>query len=218
MKETGIIFSSFSSDMVRAILEGRKTQTRRTRGLEKINGDPDRWLKAIPVSHTNLWRFEGKDGDLLIVKCPFGQVGDRLWVKETWALRKDSQQTMTKSEYERISAALDLPKINIKWKSPLFMPRSESRIILPITGIRAERLWQTTEEDAKAEGVTTLPWWDGEHTLSQESVTSPNFPSCYRNGFANLWDSLNAKRGYPWESNPWVWRIEFNTLTGPVKV
>ena len=162
VKERPIIFST---DMVRAILEGKKTQTRRV-------------MKPQPITefyaNTPLTKF-----------CPYGQVGDRLWVRETW------QQIKAGIAYKASWDAVP----EWKWRSPIFMPRWASRITLEIIGIRVERLQEIThspfDNDCHAEGF--------------------NNPSdlCL-NDFMRYWDLLNAKRGYGWETNPWVWIIEFN--------
>ena len=214
MKETGIIMSG---DHPGKILDGTKTMTRRTYGLEKINENPDHWIKAAPVSHTNLWRFESKDGELLIVKCPYGKVGDLLWVREAYAVRTDGvDQILYKDQYERIAELLDLPKFCKEYGFPLPMPRfkpsihmfrKDSRLQMLTSSLRPERLQEITEEDAKAEGVPGI-------------ATHKPYPRQYRDSFEAIWDSLNAKRGYPWGPNPWVWVIEWlkyspkNNLTG----
>jgi len=210
MKETGIIMSgSHPVD----ILEGRKTQTRRV-----IKGLPN-WVNAVSIilAPQGLFGFGEIKGEVKgrwfrdSFKCPYGQVGDRLWVKETFALRNDGKQVLHKAGYEDIVKALDLqkfikerglPALNIKWTSPLFMSRCDSRITLEITGLRVERLQEITEEDAEAEGEGWSGVGDGE-----------NYDVCSAiENYAHLWDSLNAKRGYGWEKNPWVWVIEFKIL------
>lgn len=100
-------------------------------------------------------------------------------------------------------------------RTPLFLPVWAARKYQKVLSVRAERLQEITEEDAKKEGASTFPWWDGEHTLSKEPVIAPNFPSCYLNGFAKLWDSINSKRGYSWKSNPWLFRYEMQLVEKP---
>lgn len=150
MKETGIIMSgSHPKD----ILEGRKTMTRRTWGLEAINKDPDDW-ELLP-SDSAYPQFGKKSTlDIKLIKCPYGQVGDRLWVRETFAVRTDGiDQILYKADYEAVVKLLDLPEFNIKWKPSIHMFKKDSRITREIIEIKAERLQKITEEDAIAEGV-----------------------------------------------------------------
>ena len=202
MKERPIIFST---EMVRAILEGRKTQTRRV-----IKPQPTKglligcyWEDGKP--ETAEWCLADKYGDPIDAKplnCPYGPVGDRLWVKETFQTLGSKKNTV----YRATGGAELTWNINgtthretlKKWRSPLFMPRWASRITLEITGLRVERLQDITEEDAVIEGLPPR---------EQTGFDTAR----YR--YHILWDSLNAKRGYAWESNPWVWVIEFKRLS-----
>jgi hypothetical protein len=190
MKETGIIMSG---DHPRLILNGLKTMTRRTWGLGKINKDPDAWM-LVAVFQDGLARFGKRDGSQeLTVKCPSGGYGDRLWVRETWA--EQGGDIYYKSDWGN-TKPVNMVYNNIRWRSPFFMPRWVSRILLEITELRAERLQEITEEDAIAEGCP-----------SREET---GFDTA-RYRFHILWDSLNAKR-YPWALNPWVWVFAFNWL------
>ena len=188
----------FSAPMVRAILEGRKTMTRRVVKPQPIwVGDP-----CVP--------FKTPDADPKgIIRCPYGQPGDRLWVRETWSAClpmvnysaggaryfPDDHQS-----YNELVRLYDTQRGN--WRPSIFMPRWASRITLEVVGARVERLLEITESDAKSEGIdlkgfrsTTEGIAGREHTIE----------------FAGLWDSINGKK-HPWESNPWVWVIEFNKL------
>ena len=178
MKQTPILFSA---PMVRAILEGCKTQTRRV-------------INAKRAGH-----------------CPYGAPGDRLWVRETWA---------TVATYDHLKPSL-IPKGDAlwpvvyyaaypeaaAWHSPnrgrvrpsIFMPRWASRITLEITGIRVERVQSIKTSDIVAEGVSP----------DESYLGSANR---YRHPFVELWDSINYKRGYGWDQNPWVWVISFSLL------
>jgi len=189
MKERPIIFSS---EMVRAILDGKKTQTRRVI-KSQINcnrvyhAEQDRWL---------FYDISNDSYDLeLDIKCPYGKPGDKLWCKETFV------RQYTGFDYGIIYKA-DGIKISedMKWSPSIYMPRWASRIILEITGIRVERIQDITEEDAKAEGCEIG------HGLTDDS------PFFAREAFQKLWDSINAKRGYGWYENPWVWVIEFKVI------
>lgn len=160
IKERPIIFSGA---MIRALLEGRKTQTRR-------------------VVRTT-YRIEQ-------VKCPYGKPGDRLWVRETWAGGIPGCESQGGYSYKADHITGNDGPFEIKWRSPIYMPRNASRITLQVADIRVERLQSITEQDAIAEGLKESPV----------------------NAFHALWDSIHADGKYPWDSNPWVWVIEFNVL------
>lgn len=189
MKERPIIFTS---EMVQAILDGRKTQTRRV-----IKNSSQVIMRGL---------FKKAWEDI----CPYGQRGDRLWVKEAWWIPAGYQATVPLVEKDWwpviYRASGNFGKHD--WKSPIFMPRWVSRITLEITGVRVERVQDISEEDARAEGekyrTTKLVGKDG----------GLDFTATYRLGFERLWDSLNAKRGYGWETNPWVWVIGFKRIKG----
>jgi hypothetical protein len=165
LKEHPIIFSA---PMVRAILDGRKTQTRRT---------SDRWTKVKP--------------------------GDRLWVRETWALTE--QAGMHPSDAYTVYRATDPDWETMegwKWRPSIHIPRAASRITLEVVSIRQERLWQMSREDAWAEGIGHM----NGHTGSE-----PTLDAVRR--FAKLWDEIYGKVPYKrWDSNPFLWRIEFKVL------
>ena len=183
MKERPIIFSG---EMVRAILDGRKTQTRRV-----IKPQPDHihtFQKGILLPQI---------GDKEI-RCPYGQPGDRLWVRETWA--KNNPVLDAKVCYR---ADLMSPDLGKPWKPSIYMPRWASRITLEIVNVRVERVQEITEADVIAEGI-------GAFTLARGVLSDA--PPDPRWKFIELWNSINANRGYGWEINPWVWVIEFKVL------
>lgn len=200
MKETGIIMSG---NHPKLILEGKKTMTRRV-----IKPQPSRPLVYRTVRgrpELEYWYEPDNGGIAHTYKCPYGQVGDKLWVRETWRVG---------AEYDAlgISGLWNHPvvgykdEINVsflhgagKWRPSIFMPRWASRILLEITEVRAERLQEINNEDAKAEGVIPM------------TCCLPR-AAHYITPFKELWDSLNAKRGYGWETNPWVWVISFKVL------
>lgn len=172
----------FSTEMVRAILEGRKSQTRRV-----IKPQPDGEIKAnIP------YEFYGTkteriftDTKAYLAPC---SVGDILWVRETWAKDDTYYYKADGSCGSRCG----------KWKPSIHMPKEAARIWLEVTDVRVERLQEITEEDARAEGA--LP------TREERGY------NCCRDEFITLWDSINSKRGYGWDTNPWVWVIEFERI------
>jgi len=199
----------FSGEMVRAILDGRKTMTRRVvkpqpypAGLSGVYADlyhrgPEWafWLPDRRMTEPRTW------------PCPFGQPGDKLWVRETWAMRKDTEPGSEhakhylhfKADGGGWSPSDEMNWHNWEqWRSPIFMPRWASRITLEITAVRVERVQDISEGDAKAEGLQD---WYG----AEPAVTN-------RGRFHAFWDSLNAKRGYEWDANPWAWVITFRRL------
>lgn len=210
MKETGIIMSgSHPVD----ILEGRKTMTRRTRGLKEINECPYLW-KWFGFDNSGRYSFRFKPGDRIInIRCPYGLIGDRLWVRETfwyhigYLLKKQPiKPNLPVLYYEADRKGDDwfYQSGYYRKHSSLFMPRWASRITLEITEVRVERLQEITEADAILEGFTTYyePKSYDEYkagTIAQLPV--PQFRKC--------WDSLNAKRSYGWQTNPFVWVIGF---------
>jgi hypothetical protein len=214
MKEHPILFSG---EMVRAILDGRKTQTRRTRGLEQMNRHPDLYDKTT-VDADGKVLMRHKDGSWVINwgKSPYGIPGDQLWVRETWgAVWPDDYPVpleQCKIEYraDLPSGSTDYPgawpaddaKGNDdapKWRSSMFMHRKFSRILLEIVSVRVERVREISHQDLFAEGIYQ-PRPEGwlEWELREE--------------YQNLWDRLNGKRGYSWDSNPWTWVIEFKRI------
>lgn len=204
MKETGIIMSGNHPQLIFA---GKKTMTRRTWGLEKINRDPARY-SLIESSGAFYYFRDNKFPDVLSVevKCPYGQVGDLLWVRETiycnwggeWRYKADNSLIkdgdFNKGEYFDGDDMSPRPSI--------FMPRWASRILLEITGLRAERLQEVSREDIRAEGIV----------LPVSPRFTPGTLSELHQEFQDLWGSLNAKRGYPFDFNPWVWPISFKEV------
>lgn len=206
----------FSTEMVRAILDLRKDQTRRTNGLEDVNKSPDIWSfnKVGILDYMTKPQYKGRFGayfeteslepntlHICPVVCPYGKPGDLLWVRETWAEITPEPFGAKKVIY-RSDGWEWKGKHYSAWRPSIFMPRWASRITLKITDLKAERLQDISEADAKAEGTTPSIVGDDLDHLK------------YRAGFMALWDSINAKRGYPWESNPWVWVIELERVDG----
>jgi len=221
LKEHPILFSG---EMVKAILDERKTQTRRLikpqpywreRDLNSLSAAGWHW--ADGHSELSHWHEEQAFASALSRFCPYGQVGSALWVREThyrfghWnknGLTKIGKQKWTfKVENREVKYFDNAPekvergKMAHGWfKRPsIFMPRWASRITLEITGIRVERVQDISTEDCIAEGLSsTLREYDAEVDLKHK--------------YRALWDSINAKRGYSWESNPRVWIIEFKRV------
>ncbi|PYC19783.1 hypothetical protein DMX02_14965 [Pseudomonas jessenii] len=191
----------FSAPMVRAILDGWKTVTRRP-------------VKAQPHSRADIGNY-GKGQPFIrnpdVTKrnpeCPFGNPGDRLWVRETWARvgNGDPGYLTYRATYpdclppdlENILASGD-----IRWKPSIHMFRRDSRILLEITDVRVERLQDISRADIRAEGLQCPP------ELASDDV-SPNYRDWYPAAWKELWNST----GGDWDANPWVWVIEFKRVT-----
>ena len=206
MKERPIIFSA---PMVRAILDGRKTQTRRVvkltdSGRVKEPGSPRNWHLDDPEA---------------VMACPYGVPGDRLWVRETWC--PGSATPLGIGLLPCIGPAHLGDKIAYRatddyggddppWRPSIHMPRWASRITLEIVSVRVERVQDISEEDALAEGALEF---DSPTTFVDHGMQSVYFPGMgyAPAAFIDLWESINAKRA-PWESNPWVWAIEFRRI------
>lgn len=197
MKERPILFSGA---MVRAILDGRKTMTRRV-----VKPCPIFMDTGIPPL------FDGVDfaDDVRVHHCPYGQAGDRLWVREKWwnSRGDDSMPTYYAADQFQWNAN-DWQCHDGPWRPSIHMPRWASRIVLEVVSVRVERLRDISEDDAVLEGI--------EPTLIYEAVHPCGAPAeLYSNRvdeFNLLWDSINAKRGFGWLENPWVWVIEFRRV------
>lgn len=208
MKEYPIIFSG---PMVRAILEGRKIQTRRV-----IKPQPDKEVKQVGFSFfANFaegeieWRYERGKFRIVKCRCPYGKQGDQLWVRETfatpgnWDDHKPSEllENWFIPQQLKYRATEEFPEGGYyTWRPSIFMPRWASRITLQVERIRVERLQDITEEDAIAEGVL-------DPTLDP---TIKGYLAATL--FIDLWNEICAKRGFGWNANPWVWVVEFSTV------
>jgi hypothetical protein len=231
IKERPILFSA---PMVRAILEGRKTVTRR---VCKPQPSANAHTTCASGNPMGAWWETGKD----INRCPHGKPGDRLWVRETFGMQVRQygggagehivyRATNPDAIYCKSAEGQEYP---VKWKPSIHMPRHSSRILLEITDVRVERLQDISEEQAQAEGcfftdygrkcghtgsgwteVGDCPAPEAHHPLRNgwmwDKTSSPN--ECLGTAtwaFANLWQ----KTGGDWDANPWVWVVEFKQVT-----
>ena len=222
MKERPILFNAL---MVKAILEGRKTQTRRV-----INPQPEG--KTLQSNLDGKWLSKKFNGLLLPkiedlpIHCPYGKIGDRLWVRETWstvnlygeialAYKADGEVTrVVENENFQDEDGLinyDDPRLEKysfaawaddllegkegNWKPSIHMPRWVSRILLEITNVHVEQLQDISESDCLKEGVG-----------------SPILRDCKKPKFMQLWESINGTGS--WNKNPWVWVVEFKVIQG----
>jgi len=207
MKERPILFSAA---MVNAILAGQKSQTRRT--------IKPSWSRCLDLD-------DSEDRAKAVVSCPYGQPGDRLWVKETWrpdlnnddftscvAYRADGANVLIANTAAAADAWMDARRpeeqypqmLQAKWRSPLFMPRWASRITLDVVSVRIERVQSISTNDAMAEGL------HGPLTNPELDKVVSQIGRGPRSAFQELWDSINGKKpGRDWASNPFVWCVEF---------
>lgn len=213
MKEKPIIFNT---EMVKAILGGRKTQTRRI-----IKPQPED-IGAVKLTKVTFqlpydWFYTSNSGKIGIfktngAKCPHGQPGDRLWVRETWrpsqiedkAWYKAGIWNCTKDQLITVHDSHKGLDGKNKWKPSIHMFKKYARIWLEITDIKVERLQDITYSEIIAEGFT--------HFLTDEQQTDGEHRYRAKQFFAKFWDSINGKK-HPWESNSWVWVIDFKSTT-----
>ena len=247
MKETGILMST---PMVKATLEDRKTCTRRImlpqpepcRHKEVFGEGNPGWDKP-PDWQGNIidwvgYKYEGRQGWFCQVCgiglkfidewsghgiiCPYGQVGDLLYVRETFY----TDEEMGNMVIYKADSLKDRYNYNGPWNPSIFMPKWAARIWLEITGVRAERLQGISAKDAIAEGIEYRDeeWMYVEANGNKHLLdsTTPQYKRydgkgddwtrCPQLSFRTLWNSLNAERGYGWDTNPWVWVIDYKRI------
>lgn len=203
MRERPILFSG---PMVRAILAGTKTQTRRV-----VKPQPTHFLGGPGVTYS-----DGSECPLtpciehpnkpfsVEIRCHYGQPGDRLWVRETW--RGAGADLMYRADD---GDGFDGPPhgsrgSDVPWRPSIHMPRAASRITLEITGVRVERLQDISEADAIAEGAPPS------HRSIDQISREYGFADFPRSWFGQLWDTINGAGA--WDANPWVWVVEFKRV------
>jgi len=160
---------------------------------------------AHPFVLSGYWRDErGVWNSTPPIRCPHGIVGDRLWVRETW-MPETEQGIPTGGTIYRASPNSPEPDgdVPLRWRPSIFMPRWASRITLEITGIRVERLQEITGRDVLAEGVDNG---------KSNPTMGVRWENMQRMAFEQVWNAINAKRGYGWAVNPWVWVIAFRRV------
>ena len=193
----------FSAPMVRALLSGSKTQTRRVVKPQPEWTEPaTTWQQGDGHSGPGWYAHneDYPDEGALFYRCPYGQPGDRLWVRESFDQIIGQSGTWIETDYratythgDRLGDTIGIKK---RWTPSIHMPRSVSRITLDITGVRVERLQDISEADAAAEGVSAKHTADAHYTA--------------REAYAVLWEQINGPDS--WAANPWVWVIEFKRV------
>ncbi|HBW4479493.1 TPA: hypothetical protein ME536_004655 [Klebsiella pneumoniae] len=215
MKERGMIFNS---EMVRAILDGRKTQTRRIMKVQPESNQLGLLLITDSTKHSDIGKYHWAESNATgnhvrskLFSCPFGAVGDRIWVRETWSSDFANYYPNDRVWYAADNnRRLDIEVVDgvrgiyspesdvhvpFRWQPSIHMPRWASRILLEITGVRVERLRSMSQDDARAEGVI--------------AASGPMEAGL---AFRELWDSIYGEES--WKANPWVWVIEFKRVEG----
>lgn len=208
IKERPILFRG---EMVRAIKSDRKSQTRR---IVKLN---DSW-DVGPNYAGECWPVRKRGNVLERMRCPYGEKGDRLWVRETFVVCANN------NIFFKADGKPD-PWDGVKWKPSIFMPRLASRILLEVTSVRAERLNDISRQDAVAEGIRRVGYSEraidtpgGEEMVDLRcwmNYTNPDTPfgsMSQIHSFASLWESNHG--GGSWALNPWVWVVEFKRVDG----
>lgn len=228
-KERPIVMTIAS---VRAILGGRKTQTRRVIRPQPPDGFHENgrqlWLTHVGLGTQEEEQEANRDALAADGKryfgqgCPYGQPGDRLWVRETlrhdpgeaWYYAADTEKIIFRSHDARVAPMLAWAHHNEdKTFCPcIHMPRWASRLTLELLAVRVERLQEISEEDAEAEGAEKAIQITPARVPRGKVGHRTGYGLSFRKGFQEGWDEINAKRGYSWKSNPWVWVLEFRKI------
>ncbi len=229
VKERPILFSPV---MAKSIVDNCKTQTRRA-----IKPQP------LPCDHKVCEEYEGHpiptgffdmgDGqwacrtcgngvrltknDAVGIKCPYGVVGDRLWVREAWKTYQESDTGYCAVKYKaggdmEITSDVKIDKSVMPtehWRHAMFMPRWASRIMLEITEVRVQRLQDISNEDARAEGVDASP-----HRGATCGFFETGIDQCFGCSYRILWNQINGKSGNGWDTNPFCWVVSFRRVDG----
>ena len=217
MTERGILFSA---PMVRALLDGTKTQTRRAVKM------PGSWDCIVYADWGNgFWPYRSDDGESpsydnneIPLRCPYGQPGDRLWVRETWYC---DHWDVQEGPYQEVAGARELLVYRADgerpyeaeqpvWRPSIHMPRWASRILLEIVSVRVERLQDITPNDAVEEGIERVRCPDDRLCYWRDYVTGGSIAGQV-GSYRSLWESINGAGS--WDVNPFVWVVEFKRVT-----
>ncbi len=211
MKERPIIFNS---EMIRAILDGKKSMTRRI--VKPQPPSPDECIETIPC---------GIDWDHVRSQCPYGQAGGLLWVREEWRFLGTNMNRLGRThsqqdgifEYRADGSKNDMlarpwqdienlmkTKHGDRWRRAIHMYKWVSRITLEIVSVKVERVQDISRNDIVCEGTGMAPTPKGCSRVAEFGVTKEDF--------RYLWDSLNSKKGFGWDVNPFCWVVEFKKL------
>lgn len=214
----------FSASMIRAIQEGRKSQTRRVirpqppgdETVRELSGSGYGWMALGSASR--YWQPTGPVSDVRKLmgreprlRSPYGQPGDTLWVRETWATRYCTlEEDGIQGDVPFYRADYEDDPSEVHWRPSIHMPRWAARLFLGLNDIRVEPVQAITPEDCLAEGVLVdCPSCTGKCWHWDQQNLSRGLREKARRDFRSLWNSINAKRGYGWDANPWVWVLTF---------
>lgn len=203
-----------STPVVEALIAKRKTKTRRTTDLDKVNECPDDWsfhAMELNFKEKNCAVFYRNSTPLekYIIPCRYGNVGDVIWVRECFQQRSEKAMLLGFEKYYYKAGWNGCTEAG--WKPSLFMPKAACRFFLQVKSIKAERLNDISDQDAIAEGIEQLHSLFGyKNYLNKPFASTPN--AIY--SFQTLWQSINGKDS--WNKNPWVWVIEFEQISKPV--
>lgn len=219
----------FQTEMVQAILEDRKTQTRRKINPQpnpeffKLGGDyPPHQVSCSESEAQYVFLRHPKTGRAVFINDapkiygengnPFGKPGDLLWVRETFAELEEWDSIGSKIKYDYLADGRD---ILVKYKPSIHMPKTASRIWLMVEDVRVERLWEITEEDAITEGIKREVFPEtGEYCYyfyPCKDLRDDSYLDCPIASFYSLWVSINGRNS--WKANPWIWVIKYRILS-----
>jgi hypothetical protein len=231
---------TMSAESIRAIQAGLKHETRRPIKPQPQESYSERFENNVVVEHysygwswtPDLYKFarEPVNSPFMLRRCPYGQPGDKLWVREQYSLTLRGQAEAP--GFVRLlrygpslveGDEIEVPPEHYAWfderehgklhympRPSIFMPRWASRFILPLTIVRAERLQDITFDGIVAEGIDAAAI---DRRIAPDSPLRP-VEALARDQFVSRWNALNAKRGYPWSSNPWVWVLGWEQVEG----
>lgn len=224
MQERPILFSA---PMVRALLNGTKTQTRRVMKTQPEPLDPNKpdGYYHCDFRGGNVRSRKANGFPAFIEHCPYGQLCDRLWVRETWMPRAAGSAALYRADYDDAQASgLAGMYSDRGWRPSIHMPRWASRILLEIVSVRVERLQEITNDDARAEGpeyahphrhgTEGLEWEPHPGEIVRDSYAARHntgWNDCWICAYRQIWESINGPGS--WDANPWVWVIEFKRVT-----
>lgn len=198
----------YSTPMVRAVLAERKTHTRRIANTEIVLGREALICSRGKARYAPTFLLPDA-AELAVAHCPYGQPGDRLWVRETWAEGIHQMADIDHWAYAADHFGVQ-QRLGDRWKPSIHMPRAASRITLEITAVRLERLQSISEADAIAEGIE---FFNDDHECGCRNymdATGKDWTLTPLESFKSLWQSINGPGS--WDLNPWVWVIEFRRL------
>lgn len=206
MRELPIIFSS---EMIKSLLLDIKRETRRTKGLEKVNQDPDKWYRPVYFSHIKKWRFVSKDDnqETLFISPQYGLVNDSLYVKEQYY--KSGNNFIKR--YEKVFNGED-----IIWKPAMYLPKKEARFWLKLTSVTINQLGRITRSECINEGIGRQDIQNKEFNLYEIRYFLYPFDNKYTSdpieSFKSLWKLYHNDPVTGWSNNPWVWELKFETI------